>query len=190
MLSEELEQKRKRVQKILGRKVGDVELMRIRENDPDGPAMAAHARKQNEIISVDVSEKHVDKIARGYIVGSTAVGKRKDLRMVLEKRVVDTIGKKGKMLVDKLFELIEGVYVVDRVGKTKFGDEIRYYKVPPNLNAIIYALDRVLGKPKQVSLSANFSLSQLLVGRKDGPVTPSVRENERDMIEEALNSKI
>ena len=45
-----------------------------------------------------------------------------------------------------MFELIEGVYIVDkRAGKD--GREVRYYQVPPNLQAIVYALDRVLGKP-------------------------------------------
>ena len=108
----------------------------------------------NEIIStplselevVDVSDRNIERMARGYIVGTQAIGRRKEVRELLEGKVVKRIGKKGKYLTDKLFELIEGIYVIDKQGG-KDGQSIRYYKVPPNLNAIIYALDRVLGKP-------------------------------------------
>jgi len=47
-------------------------------------------------------------------------------------------------LTDKLFELVEGIYVVSSVD----GEKMKFYKQPPNLNAIIYCLDRVLGKPQ------------------------------------------
>jgi hypothetical protein len=100
-----------------------------------------------EIEAVDISDKHIEKMARGFIMGSHAVGQKKEVRELLEKKVTTRIGKKGKWLVDKLFELIEGVYVIDKRGG-KNGEGIRYYQVPPSLNAIIYALDRVLGKPK------------------------------------------
>ena len=76
---------------------------------------------------------------------SQAIGRRKEIRELLEEKVTKKIGRKGKYLTDKLFELIDGVYTVQK----ESGREIRYYKVPPNLTAIIYALDRVLGKPKQ-----------------------------------------
>ena len=101
-----------------------------------------------ELEVVNVSDQHLEKMARGFIMGSQAIGKRKEIREELEKRVTKKIGSKGKYLTDKLFELIEGVYIVDKRGG-KGGRDVRYYQVPPNLNAIIYALDRVLGKPKQ-----------------------------------------
>jgi hypothetical protein len=72
------------------------------------------------------------------------------VREILETKVTDRIGKKGKLLVDKLFELIDGVYIMEKKGG-RDGKDIKYYQVPPNLSAITYALDRVLGKPKQVS---------------------------------------
>ena len=102
-----------------------------------------------ELETVDISDNHVEKMARGFILGSKAIGRRKEVRAVLEEKVTTRIGKKGKYLVDKLFELIDGVYIVDRLkgNMTSKGDEIRYYKTPPNLAAITYALDRVLGKP-------------------------------------------
>jgi len=100
----------------------------------------------SELETVDVSEKHLEKMARGFIMGSQAIGRRREVRQELEDRVIKKIGKKGKYLTDKLFELIEGVYVIDKRGG-KDGREVRYYQVPPNLQAIIYALDRVLGKP-------------------------------------------
>src|SRR3990167_643911 len=99
-----------------------------------------------ELEAVDVSEKNVERMARGFIMGSQAIGRRKEVRQQLEDKVIKKIGRKGKYLTDKLFELIEGVYIVDKRGG-KDGREVRYYQVPPNLAAITYALDRVLGKP-------------------------------------------
>lgn len=119
----------------------------------------------SELEMVDVSDENVEKIARGFLVGKKAIGRRNDVRKILEDKVVGRIGKKGKWLVDKLFELIEGVKVVEKVNVVEGKNTaIRYYKTPPSLNAIIYALDRVLGKPKQMNVQANFSLSQLLIG--------------------------
>src|SRR3990167_4431252 len=123
---------------------------------------------ESDIVSINVSDKRAEKVARGYFVGQHAVGRRKDVRKVLEDRVIGKIGKSGKLLTDKLFELIEGVYIVDKLKNIQGKEEVRYYKVPPNLNAIIYALDRVLGKPKQLSVQANFSLSSLLIQSQDG----------------------
>ena len=119
--------------------------------------------KPDTIEAIDVSDERAEKVARGYFVGSTAVGRRKDVRKMLEDKVITKIGKSGKLLVDKLFELVEGVAVVDRLSKVQGKEEVRYYKTPPNLAAIIYALDRVLGKPKQLNVQANFSLSELLI---------------------------
>ena len=120
----------------------------------------------DELEAVDVSNQHLEKMARGYFVGKTAVGRRQDVRKMLEDKVVGRIGKKGKYLVDKLFELIEGVTTVSYMHKVPGQKEKEpvVYKRPPDLNAIIYALDRVLGKPKQMNVQANFSLSQLLIG--------------------------
>lgn len=98
----------------------------------------------DEILNLEsVQEQHLEKMARGYLMGANTIGKRKDVRDKLEMRVVQKIGRKGKYLVDKLFELIEGVYIVTSDKK----DAMRYYKQPPNLAAIMYALDRALGKP-------------------------------------------
>ena len=99
-----------------------------------------------ELETVDVSNRHIEQMARGFIMGSQAIGRRKEIRELLEEKVTKKIGRKGAYLTDKLFELIEGVYIVDKRGG-KDGREVRYYQVPPNLNAITYALDRVLGKP-------------------------------------------
>src|SRR3990167_51648 len=100
----------------------------------------------DELEVVDVSERVIEQRARAFIMGSQMIGRRKEVRERLDEMVSRKIGKKGKYLTDKLFELIEGVYVIDKRGG-KDGNQIRYYQVPPNLNAIIYALDRVLGKP-------------------------------------------
>ena len=96
---------------------------------------------------IDISDRNIEKMARGFILGSQSFGKRRELKEKLEKKVTTRIGRKGKWISDKLFELIEGIYIEDR-SSGKNGT-VRYYKVPPSLSAIIYALDRVLGKPKQ-----------------------------------------
>jgi len=96
-----------------------------------------------DIKTESVQEQHLEKIARGYIMGTNRISKRKDIKEKLEARVIEKIGKKGKYLSDKLFELIEGIYIVS----SDKGGNIKYYKQPPNLQAIMYALDRVLGKP-------------------------------------------
>mgnify|MGYP001617758000 FL=1 len=98
-----------------------------------------------ELEVVDVSDKKIEQMARGFIMGTQAIGRRHEIRAVLEERVTKRIGRKGKYLIDKLFELIDGVYTIQK----ESGKAIYYYKVPPNLTAIIYALDRVLGKPTQ-----------------------------------------
>ena len=116
----------------------------------------------NELEVVDISDKKVEAMARGFILGSQAIGRRKEIRELLDEKVTKKIGKKGKYLTDKLFELIEGVYVVDKRGG-KDGREIRYYQVPPSLNAITYALDRVLGKPKQAIETSQESKGIILV---------------------------
>lgn len=100
-----------------------------------------------ELVTEDISERNVERMARGFIVGSQAIGRRREVKAILEERVTQRIGTKGKYLVDKLFELIEGVYIVDKARTVKGQQDVRYYKVPPNLQAITYALDRVLGKP-------------------------------------------
>ena len=110
------------------------------------PGVIEVAIPLSELAPVDVSEKAIEARARAFILGSQTHARRKEIREELEEKVTRKIGKKGKYLTDKLFELIEGVYVIDKRGG-KDGREVRYYQVPPNLQAITYALDRVLGKP-------------------------------------------
>lgn len=130
-----------------------------------------------QVATANIGDRHLEQLAKSWIVGDKVMGRQKDVRAVLEKKVVGRIGRKGKHLVDKLFELIEGVRVVQRVHKNAGGfEEIVAYKRPPDLQAIIYALDRVLGKPKQLNIQANFSLSKLLIGNgesNDGSTRPN-----------------
>mgnify|MGYP001572375928 CR=1 FL=1 len=102
----------------------------------------------DELVVADVSDRNLERMARGFIMGTQAIGRRREIKVELEERVIKKMGRKGKYLTDKLFELIEGVYVMDGKGG-KDGKSIKYYQVPPSLPAIVYALDRVLGKPKQ-----------------------------------------
>ena len=102
--------------------------------------------KENSLEVIDVSEKALEKRARGFILGTQTFDSNRKMKEDLEAKITKRIGRKGKLLSDKLFELIEGVYIVDkRSGKD--GHVIKYYQQPPNLQAIIYAMDRVLGKP-------------------------------------------
>jgi len=96
-------------------------------------------------VSFNNQDKHVERIARGYFLGATSFNKKKEIRQQLEDRVVSRIGKRGKLLTDKLFELAQGVYIAEKVGNKV----VKYYQVPPSLPAITYMLDRVLGKPTQ-----------------------------------------
>lgn len=97
-----------------------------------------------EIRTIDVSDKQLEKVARGFILGTQTFDDHKELKAKLETRITKKIGVKGKLLTDKLFELVEGIYIVK---KKEDGSTIKYYLQPPNLQAIIYAIDRVLGKP-------------------------------------------
>jgi hypothetical protein len=103
----------------------------------------------SEFISEDTSDKNIERMARGFILGSQVMGKRREIRETLESKVVQRIGRKGKYLTDKLFELIEGISIVEKNKDGRDGKTLRHYTIPPNLNAIIYAIDRVLGKPTQ-----------------------------------------
>lgn len=83
--------------------------------------------------------------ARKYSEGKDSDRKRKELQKKLEEQVTGRIGDAGTLITDRLFELIDGAYVIQRMD----GKQIRFYKTPPNLKAIMYALDRVLGHPTQ-----------------------------------------
>jgi hypothetical protein len=83
--------------------------------------------------------------ARKYKEGKSSDRKRKELQKKLEEQVTGRIGDAGTLITDRLFELIDGAYVIQRMD----GKQIRFYKTPPNLKAIMYALDRVLGHPTQ-----------------------------------------
>lgn len=134
-----------------------------------------------ELTTVDVSDKYLEKVARGFIMGTQNFSDQTKLREKLEGAVTKKIGAKGKFLTDKLFELIEGVYIIDkRSGKD--GTTIKYYKVPPSLQAITYALDRVLGKPKTVTEHTETKKGVILVehiikGMVTSPKRQHVEEN-------------
>ena len=122
------------------------------EETPEGEFIVHVNRKKERPIqtegglsAIDATERHINQIAHGFIMGSQSLKSNADVRRKLEERVTKRIGTKGKFLVDRLFELAAGVYVLDKVA----GKEVRYYKVPPDFRALVYLLDRVLGKPKQ-----------------------------------------
>ena len=102
--------------------------------------------------AISETDPEIENMARSYKSGLMSIGQKREIKRLLEDKVVKRIGRKGKLITNKLFELIDGVYVLDRsVHDGRGGKAIKYYQVQPNLNAIIYALDRVLGKPTQYS---------------------------------------
>lgn len=114
--------------------------------------MANQAKEEIVSEPVDISEEIIERRAQAYIRGNDALNKNKQLKAKLEAKITERIGKKGKYLTDKLFELIDGVSILYE--DPKEGKPIRYYKQPPNLQAIQYAIDRILGKPTQKSVKA------------------------------------
>ena len=124
------------------------------------PISELRGKQANEIISMDISDERATKIADAYFIGDKAVGRRKDIRELFEQKITGAVGKKGKYLTNKLFELVEGVWVVDKFGP--HGEVLKVYKQKPDLAAIVYAIDRVLGKPTQKSVTATFSLADLV----------------------------
>lgn len=67
----------------------------------------------------------------------------KDRISKIEGMLQKKVGKKMKFLLDKALELADGIYMVQDNDPLK----IKYYKKAPDLNAIIYLCDRLLGKP-------------------------------------------
>lgn len=61
----------------------------------------------------------------------------------IEGLVQRKIGKRVKWLLDKSFELADGIYTID----ARDPDKVKYYKKAPDLDAIIYLIDRLIGKP-------------------------------------------
>ncbi len=91
----------------------------------------------------DRTDAHLERIAKGVILGTENYQKTRKIKSELEQRVIKKIGTKGKLITDKLFELIEGVYIEESYK----GGKRRIYKSPPNLAAIKIALETVIGKP-------------------------------------------
>ena len=115
---------------------------------PDGSIVIHHSP---ELVPADDSqESHLKRVAQGYFANKNRVKTNMEIKAKIESQVVKAIGNEGKYLTDKLFELIEGVYIVRDIvqdPKTKKIKSFKYYKEKPDLKAITYALDRVLGKP-------------------------------------------
>lgn len=68
---------------------------------------------------------------------------KEDIIARVEKMVTRKISVKTKFLIDQAFELAAGIYVLDERDPHK----TKYYKKQPQLDAIIYLMDRLLGKP-------------------------------------------
>ena len=112
-----------------------------------------------KIGKTETTEKYLQKINRITI--------RKDFGKIINKRrrkneqkVEDTILKRTPWLLDKMFELADGMYIVD---KHVPGRELRYYKTSPDRQAITYLLDRAIGKPRQAESEIDESKEGLLV---------------------------
>lgn len=100
----------------------------------------------------DATRDYLNRVSRNTILGlDTWHNRRADKKLRLEAKVERRIEKQSMYLIDKLFELADGVFMVERdkidaEGNTK---ELKYYKTRPDLQAIQYLLDRIFGKPTQ-----------------------------------------
>ena len=88
--------------------------------------------------------KAIDVGATAAIQELTATNEHQQYKEKIAQKVEKRIGRKVNTLVGKALELAQGVKVTRYNGET---DEIVAYDEKPNLNAIIYLLDRLMGKP-------------------------------------------
>ena len=86
--------------------------------------------------------------------------KGEDVRTYLERVVNLKVSGNADHLINKLLELADGVFLVDRFIE---GKELVYYKDKPDLKALMYLFDRVMGKPKETVAHES--------GKKQGLVT-------------------
>lgn len=85
----------------------------------------------------------VDKRATDAIIELASTNKHQAYKEKIANKVDRQIGKKATTLVETAMELAQGITVAEE-------DEeggVKYYTKAPNLNAIIYLLDRLMGKP-------------------------------------------
>jgi len=88
-----------------------------------------------------------------------------------EQKVADRLPH----IVDKLLELVDGVYVVQH---TKDGEE-RIYVQPPDRQAAIHLLDRIMGRPTEhVELDADIDVG--------GDATEQLTPEQRAAVRAAL----
>lgn len=111
---------------------------------------------------VDGSEKFLEKVAKINIGRDRKLrGRNLEVqRKKVEHKINKALLKKTPWLLDKMFELAEGLYLLD---KHEAGRQIRYYKIIPDRQAITYLIDRAIGKPKEEDDPANASKEGLLM---------------------------
>jgi len=94
---------------------------------------------------IDTTDKHLEKLTRATkmqdYAKKTAAEKNK-----IQKKVDKAILKRTPFLLDKMFELAEGVYILD---KHIPGKMMRYYKTLPDRQAITWLWERALGKTRE-----------------------------------------
>ena len=101
-----------------------------------------------QIKKVDGSENFLKRVAKVNVMRDTKL-RGNDLavkRKKVEEKIDRALLKKTPWLLDKMFELAEGLYILD---KHDPGRQIRYYKIIPDRQAIAYLMDRAIGKPKE-----------------------------------------
>ena len=118
------------------------------------------------------------------VAGATRAKNKEELIVRVEKMVQKKIAVKTKFLIDQAFELAAGIYVLDERDPSK----TKYYKKQPQLDAIIYLMDRLLGKPMVKSENTNLqakkgvaelqNIIQVLAG---GQVNINTNGNERSI---------
>lgn len=91
-----------------------------------------------------MTAEEIDLLAEDFVAGNITTNENKRIRKELESNFIKAVGGKSDFVTGKLFELIDGIYVIDNKN-SKEGD-IKYYQRPPSLAAIKLALEMSIGK--------------------------------------------
>jgi len=141
---------------------------RIMEGDEppkEGPYITVTDPEELEV--EDTTEAHLERIAAGVILGTENYQKNREIKSKLEGKLIKKVGSKGKMITDRLFDLINGVWVEDTRHVKGKKQKRRIYQSPPSLPAIKLALEAVIGKPvaktEHTEIKSGFTTVELII---------------------------
>lgn len=103
----------------------------------------------DQITPTEILERHeaqmVEKETRTQVVALTQSARHNSYKEKIAKKVEKRIGEQFETLVDNAMQLAQGITVAE----VQEDGGVKAWTEKPNLNAIIYLLDRLMGKPTQ-----------------------------------------